>query len=153
VRSGTSDWADLPMAGLGEADETPLVHLQVDPAAYAGRTVRTSVRVVDARRDAQGIFLLVVPRGAPLDAASLRLLIPPGQGGEEFLDFRGRDLAVAMRVEGVRSALGVYEASVIVTPISHVSLFGSGSSGGEEAAAASERLERTGLAPETPNGP
>jgi hypothetical protein len=132
------------MAGLTEGDEIPLAHLRSEPAAYAGKTVRTSVRVVDARKDAQGIFLFVVPRGAPLGASPVRLLVPPGQGGDEFLEFQGRDLVLVMRVEGVRSTLGLYEVAVIVTPLSHVSLFGSPSDGGEEAAAAGEELERLG---------
>jgi hypothetical protein len=137
-------WADLPMAGIAQGDETPLAQLHADPASYAGKTVRTSVRVVEAVRDAQGIFLFVVPRGAPLDASPTRLLVPPGQGGDEFLEIRGRDLVLVMRVEGVRSTLGVYEAALIVTPLSHVSLFGSPSDGGEEAAAAGREIERMG---------
>lgn len=130
------------MAGLAQGDEIPLARLRADPASFAGQTVRTSVRVVDAVRDPQGVYLLAVPRGAPLDASSMRLLVPPGQGGEEFLELRGRDLVIVMRVEGVRSTLGVYEAALIVTPLSHVSLFGSPSDGGVAAAAATQQVER-----------
>lgn len=150
-RPRSTGWADVPMAGLDPGDEIPVFRLRESPASYQGRTVRTSVRVVEAVRDAQGIFLFVVPRGAPLGAAPVRLLVPPGSGGEEFLEFQGRDLVIAMRVEGVRSALGSYEVSVIVTPISHMSLFGS-SGGGADAAAAAERLERDGAPPAAPRG-
>jgi hypothetical protein len=149
-RPVSGGWADVPMAGLDPGDEIPVFKLRESPAAYQGKTVRTSVRVVEAVRDAQGIFVFVVPRGAPLGAAPVRLLVPSGAGGEEFLEFQGRDLVIAMRVEGVRSALGNYEVSVIVTPLSHMSLFGSSSRGGEAAAEAAERLEREGVASDAP---
>jgi hypothetical protein len=152
ARPAARGWADVPMAGLDPGDEIPVFRLRENPAAYQGKTVRTSVRVVEAVRDAQGIFLFVVPRGAPLGSAPVRLLVPPGAGGDEFLEFRGRDLVLAMRIDGVRSALGSYEVSVLVTPISHMSLFGSGSDGGENAAAAAERLEREGIPPDAPAG-
>jgi hypothetical protein len=148
-RPVSGGWADVPMAGLDPGDEIQVFRLRENPAAYQGKTVRTSVRVVEAVRDAQGIFLFVVERGAPLGAAPVRLLVPPGSGGEEFLEFQGRDLVIAMRVEGVRSALGSYEVSVIVTPLSHMSLFGS-SGGGADAAAAAERLGHEGLPPDVP---
>jgi hypothetical protein len=140
------------MAGLETGDEVPLARLRSDPTAYSGQTVRTSLRVVEAQRDAQGIFLFVVARGAPLGSPPVRLLVPPGKGGDEFLELRGRELVLAMRVEGVRSTLGVYEVAVIVTPLSHVSLFGAPSDGGEAAAAAERELERAGSAIPTEPG-
>jgi hypothetical protein len=134
-------WADLPLAGVSQEDEIAITRLQVEPASFAGQTVRTSVRVVDAQRDPEGVFLFLVPRGAPLEASSVRLLVPAGRGGEEFLDLRGRDLVLVMRVEDVRSIVRAHDAAVIDTPLSHVSLFGSASTGGEAAEAARERLE------------
>jgi len=139
--SGRTGWADLPMAGLSESDEVPLPRLQSDPASFTGQTVRTSVRVVDAERDPQGVFLFVVPRGAPLGAAALRLLVLPEQGGDQFLGFRGRDVVLVMRVDGLRTILGAHDPAVIITPVSHVSLFAYPSEGGEAATAARSRIE------------
>jgi|SoiMethySBSTD1v2_1073268.scaffolds.fasta_scaffold21484_2 hypothetical protein len=151
--SGKTGWADLPMAGLSESDEVPLARLQGAPASFEGQTVRTSVRVADAERSPQGIFLFVVPRGAPLEAAALRLLVLPEQGGDEFLGFRGRDLVLVMRVDGLRTILGVHDPAVIVTPVSHVSLFGYASEGGEAATAAREQIEGADAMPDDAPAP
>lgn len=130
------------MAGLQSADETPLASLRAEPAAFIGKTVRTRVRVAEVARSPQGVFLWAVPAGAPIDAAGQRLLFPPGSGGEELLEMRGRDLVLVMQVENVISTLQMYETAVVAKPISHLSLFGLESDGGAEAAALRERLER-----------
>lgn len=133
-------WADLPMGGYGQQDETALAELVRDPEGHRGKTIRASVRVVEAHEDARGTWLRVVPWRAPLGAQHVKLLIPKDQPGAEYLEFEGRDLDLVMEVIGPTATMA-YENAFIVKPLAHVSRFVPSSRGGDEADEMQRQLE------------
>jgi hypothetical protein len=111
------------MSGLTQEESVTLAQLTSDPSAYGGRTVRLSVRVVQVSQDARGVWLDVVPWQAPLQAQTVRFLIPKGEGGERYLELSGRDLDLVVEIEKATAKLFAEGTAIVVRPVSYVTRF------------------------------
>jgi len=144
ARTSSRDWAEVPLAGSAGPPQARLVDLVTNPAAYRGRSVRMSLRVVGAYRDPRGVWMRVVPAGAPMSSESVKFLIPKGIPGDEYIETAGRDLELVLRIERVTATMA-YETAFEVTPVAYVSRFTSSSRGGEDAAVIRKEMERTSV--------
>lgn len=137
--SSGRDWAEIPIAGVGSEETASLTDLLVDPGAYRGKTVRLALRVVGSYRDGRGVWLRVVEAGAPVTSSSIKLLIPKGEGGQEFLETVGRDVDLVARIERPTATMA-YESAFEITPLAHMTRFSPSSRGGEDAAELRDRV-------------